>query len=95
MRPIFRLSFIDSGYLFPETYQFVDALSERLELNLKVYGPEKSAAWQEAHHGKRWEQGLSGLAAYNRDNKVEPMQRAIRGSECWNVVLRFAAKSVH
>jgi phosphoadenosine phosphosulfate reductase len=68
---------IDSGYLFPETYQFVDELANRLSLNLKVYAPETSAAWQEAKHGKRWEQGLAGLEAYNQDNKVEPMQRAI------------------
>jgi phosphoadenosine phosphosulfate reductase len=68
---------IDSGYLFPETYQFVDELTERLSLNLKVYRPERSGAWQEARHGKRWEQGLTGLEAYNQDNKVAPMQRAI------------------
>ena len=68
---------IDSGYLFPETYQFVDELTEKLCLNLKVFRPERSAAWQEARNGKRWEQGLTGLDAYNQDNKVEPMQRAI------------------
>jgi phosphoadenosine phosphosulfate reductase len=68
---------IDSGYLFPETYQFVDELTEKLRLNLKVFRPERSAAWQEARNGKRWEQGLTGLDAYNQDNKVEPMQRAI------------------
>lgn len=27
----------DTGYLFPETYQFIDELTERLNLNLKVY----------------------------------------------------------
>lgn len=68
---------IDSGYLFPETYQFVDKLTARLSLNLKVYSPERSGAWQEARHGKRWEQGLDGLEAYNQENKVAPMQRAI------------------
>jgi len=68
---------IDSGYLFAETYQFIDALTERLGLNLKVFRPERSGAWQEARNGKRWEQGLAGLEAYNQDNKVEPMQRAI------------------
>jgi phosphoadenosine phosphosulfate reductase len=76
-QPDIPVVLIDSGYLFPETYKFVDELTERLALNLKVYGPRKSAAWQEAHHGKRWEKGLAGLDAYNRDNKVEPMQRAI------------------
>jgi len=69
--------FIDTGYHFAETYRFVDAMSERLSLNLKVYRPRLSAAWQEARHGKRWKQGRDGLEQYNRDNKVEPMQRAL------------------
>jgi len=68
---------IDSGYLFPETYRFVDELTARLKLNLKVFNPERSGAWQEARDGKRWEQGLAGLEAYNQENKVTPMQRAI------------------
>lgn len=73
--------FIDTGYLFPETYQFVDRLTERLELNLKVYRCPISPAWQEARFGRRWEQGLDALNAYNYDNKVEPMQRALRELE--------------
>ncbi|PAR69123.1 phosphoadenosine phosphosulfate reductase domain-containing protein, partial [Vibrio metoecus] len=46
----------DTGYLFPETYQFIDELTERLNLNLKVYSATVSAAWQEARYGKLWEQ---------------------------------------
>ncbi len=68
---------IDTGYLFPETYAFVDELTRRLDLNLKVYRPLTSAAWQEARHGRRWEQGVEGIEAYNRENKVEPMTRAL------------------
>jgi phosphoadenosine phosphosulfate reductase len=68
---------IDTGYLFPETYRFVDELTERLGLNLKVYRSELSAAWQEARYGKLWEQGVEGIEQYNRMNKVEPMQRAL------------------
>jgi phosphoadenosine phosphosulfate reductase len=68
---------IDTGYLFPETYKFIDELTERLQLNLRVYRPVLSGAWQETRHGKRWELGLPALEAYNHDNKVEPMQRAI------------------
>lgn len=78
---------VDTGYLFPETYQFVDQLRERLALNLHVYRPRMSPAWQEALYGKRWEQGLEGIEAYNRDNKVEPMQRAL---EALNVGTWFA-----
>ena len=67
----------DTGYLFPETYQFIDELTERLQLNLKVYRAELSAAWQEARYGKLWEQGVEGIERYNQLNKVEPMARAL------------------
>lgn len=68
---------IDTGYLFPETYRFIDELTERLDLNLKVYRPELSAAWQEARYGRRWEQGVEGIDAYNQETKVRPMERAL------------------
>ena len=89
-RPDIPVLFIDTGYLFPETYQFVDRLTDRLKLNLKVYQSPVSPAWQEARHGKRWQQGLSGLETYNRDNKVEPMERALRelGVGTWFAGLR-------
>ena len=66
----------DTGYLFPETYQFIDQLTERLSLNLKTYRAPQSSAWQEARYGRLWEQGLDGLEQYNRINKVIPMQNA-------------------
>lgn len=84
--------FVDTGYLFPETYVFADKLQERLSLNLKVVSPLWTAARQEAVHGKRWEMGVEGLEAYNLDNKVEPMNRAIRelGAGAWLSGLRRA-----
>lgn len=69
--------FVDTGYHFKETYEFVDHLSQRLHLNLQVYRAKHSAAWQEARYGQRWEQGAEAIAAYNQENKVEPMQRAL------------------
>ena len=48
-----------------------------LHRHLQVFRPETSTAWQEARHGKRWEDGLAGLDAYNLDNKVQPMERAL------------------
>lgn len=67
----------DTGYLFPETYQFVDTLVARLKLNLQVYRDELTPAWQEARYGKLWEQGINGIEKYNRMNKVAPMQKAL------------------
>jgi phosphoadenosine phosphosulfate reductase len=86
---------VDTGYLFPETYRFVDALTERLHLNLKVYRAATSPAWQEARYGKLWEQGLDGITRYNQMNKVEPMQRALDelGARGWIVGLRRSQAS--
>jgi len=88
--PDIPVIFVDTGYLFPETYRFAEELTERLNLNLKTYLPLQSAAHQEAVHGKLWEQGLEGLETYNRINKVEPMNRAIKelGAEAWLSGLR-------
>ena len=68
---------IDTGYLFPETYRFVDELTGKLQLNLKVYRPPLAPAQFEAEYGKLWEQGVEGITEYNRIMKVEPMQQAL------------------
>jgi phosphoadenosine phosphosulfate reductase len=82
--------FIDTGYLFPETYQFVDQLTERLDLNLHVYRSPLSPAWLEARHGRLWENGVEGIEHYNSISKVERMCRALQnlGAGTWLAGLR-------
>lgn len=70
--------FIDTGYLFAQTYQFADELKRKLDLNLHIYQPNMTAARQEALYGKLWEMDEKALEHYHQINKVEPMQRAIR-----------------
>jgi phosphoadenosine phosphosulfate reductase len=81
---------VDTGYLFPETYRFVDELTKRLDLNLKVVRSDASPAWQESRFGKLWDQGLEGIEQYNRINKQEPMDRALNelGAHTWFAGLR-------
>ncbi len=95
LQPDLPVVFIDTGYLFPETYRFAEELTERLGLNLRVYHPLMTAARQEALHGKLWEQGVEGLEKYGRINKVEPMNRAMRelGAVAWLTGLRRAHAS--
>lgn len=76
--PNIPIIFIDTGYLFPETYLFAKELKHRLNLNLKTYKAKLSSAEQEQQYGKLWEQGISGLDKYNKMNKIEPMNRAIK-----------------
>ncbi len=88
--PDIPVVFIDTGYMFPETYRFAAELTEKLNLNLKKYRSPISAAEQEALHGRLWEQGADGLKTYNFMNKVEPMDRAIKelGARAWLAGLR-------
>ena len=93
--PRIPVIFIDTGYLFPSTYTFAQELTERLQLNLKTYTPQQTAAQQEALYGKLWEQDAEGLERYNRINKVEPMNRAITelGATAWLSGLRRSQSS--
>lgn len=89
-RPDIPVILVDTGYLFPETYRFIDRLSDQLALNLKVYRPQIGVAWMEARLGRLWEDGTDGLKQYNRLRKIEPMQRALDelGVRTWIAGLR-------
>ena len=86
---------LDTQYLFPETYRFADKLTDRLKLNLKVYQSPVSREWQEARHGKLWEQGADGIAQFNIINKTEPMARALTelNAQAWIAGLRRSQSS--
>jgi phosphoadenosine phosphosulfate reductase len=88
--PRVRVLFLDTGYLFPETYQFAEELTKRFDLDLRVYSPQMTAARQEALYGKLWEGGERDLEHYQRINKIEPMDRALRelAPQAWIAGLR-------
>jgi len=77
-KPDIPIVLIDTGYLFPQTYNFIDMLVKKWNLNLKVFRSTISAAWQEARYGKLWTQGIKGINLYNTFNKVEPMDLAFK-----------------
>ena len=82
--------FVDTGYLFPETYEYARTLGQKLGFKEKTYSAMTSSAYQEASNGKLWEQGKEGMAKYNFLNKKEPMDRALRelGATAWLAGLR-------
>ena len=76
--PNIPVIWVDTGYLHLETYRFAEALTARLQLNLKVYQSSLSPARMEATYGRLWEQGnVVALNRYDTIRKVEPMQRAL------------------
>jgi phosphoadenosine phosphosulfate reductase len=91
VRPDLPVVWVDTGYLPAETYRFAEALTGRLDLNLKGVQAELTPARMEALHGRLWEsEALADLDRYDRIRKVEPMQRALDelGATAWLAGLR-------
>lgn len=76
--PKIPIIFLDTGYLFPETYQFAEALRQRFGLRIEVYSPLMTAARQEALFGRLYDGDEDDLRRYQEINKLEPMRRALR-----------------
>jgi phosphoadenosine phosphosulfate reductase len=93
--PKMPVVWLDTGYLFPETYQYAEQLIEQLGVDVQVYQSKISAARQEALYGKLWQQGEEGNAQYSLINKVEPMNRALLdlGADIWVSGLRRSHSS--
>jgi phosphoadenosine phosphosulfate reductase len=89
--PNIPIIWIDTGYLPSETYKFAEELTQKLNLNLKVYQGEISPARMEALYGRLWDRkDLESLNLYDRLRKVEPMQRALQElkAQAWLAGLR-------
>ncbi len=86
--------FIDTGFLFPETYRYAEELMEKFPLDYRIYQPYRfRRPHAGASAGNLWEQGRGG-APRNTGllTKVEPMSRALReiGGDVWLSGLRRA-----
>lgn len=83
--PEIPVVFIDTGFLFPETYRYAEDLGKRLNLDLRVYQPTVSAARMQALWGNLWEQGKEGADKYGVLTKIEPLDRALKelGADVW------------
>ncbi|MFT3992385.1 MAG: phosphoadenylyl-sulfate reductase [Luteolibacter sp.] len=89
--PQIPVVFIDTGFLFPETYRYADDLMARFKnLDLRVYQPKLSAARLQALYGNLWERDQEGADQYGLITKVEPMNRALKeiGADVWLSGLR-------
>jgi phosphoadenosine phosphosulfate reductase len=69
---------LDTGVLFPETYETRDALVERYGLKLKSFAPLDPP-------DRLWATDPDGCCAIR---KVEPLERALRGYDAWITGIR-------
>lgn len=75
VKPDIKVVAVDTGFLFPETIAFAEALRARLNLNLHFYRPKVERELFLAEHGKMWRSSPDACCAMN---KREPFDRAKR-----------------
>ncbi len=78
--PDIPIIFIDTGYLTPETYSFVEKLRREMDLNLHIYSSKRTTSMQEAVDGLRWKDEESKeFERFKYEVKGEPLERALVG----------------
>jgi phosphoadenosine phosphosulfate reductase len=85
-----RVFTLDTGRLFPETYELIDATRQCYGRNIEVYAPDAAAVQR-----LTTEKGFHSFyeSVENRKEcchvrKVEPLARALRGARVWVTGLR-------
>lgn len=78
--------FIDTGLLFPETYELHRALERHYGVHLRSVKPALSVHSQEIHYGARlWEREPDQCCAMR---KVAPLAQALAGRTAWMTGIR-------
>jgi phosphoadenosine phosphosulfate reductase len=77
---------LDTGLLFPETYELMDNLERRFKLNLIRVRPEQTVEEQVATYGDALWEADPNQCCYLR--KVIPLDRALAGYDAWVAGLR-------
>ena len=86
IEPRVEVFYLDTGFLFPETYQTRDRVVERYGLNLVGYTSLLTPGQQAEQHGEAlW---LSNPDLCCQLRKVEPNARALEGKRAWVSGLR-------
>jgi len=77
-KPDIRIIFIDTGFLFPQTHQFMQQLRRRLDLNVWTYRTNHDPfayLHQAGEENPTWRKDVQACC---QANKNEPFERAIR-----------------
>ena len=78
IRPDIKIIMVDTGYLFPETFAFMEQLRRRLNLNVWIYRTRQDPLAYLAAAGEgdpKWRADVDRCCAANKN---EPFERAIK-----------------
>ncbi|WP_434985036.1 phosphoadenosine phosphosulfate reductase family protein [Vreelandella zhaodongensis] len=90
VRPDTPIVWMDSGYNTEATYQFADALIQRLNLNMVSFIPKRTRAHREALEGPMPSIDDPRHTAFTQEVKIEPFERALweMQPDVWFTALR-------
>jgi phosphoadenosine phosphosulfate reductase len=84
--PSYRIFYLDTDLLFPETYQLRDRLAERYGVRFERRATPRSLEQQALRHGEKlWERDPDLCC---RLRKVEPLREMLSGLDAWITAIR-------
>jgi phosphoadenosine phosphosulfate reductase len=88
--PQIEIFSIDTGRLYPETYELIERLQRRYGRALRIYYPDAAALenWVGDHGINGFRDGLEQRRGCCATRKVEPFRRAISGRNAWVTGIR-------
>lgn len=78
VEPNLKVIWCDTGYNTPQTYKHAYQVTEQLNLNIKLYIPQQTAAYRDAFFGGIPEVNSSQHDEFTKQVKLEPFQRAMQ-----------------
>lgn len=81
---------LDTGRLFPQTYELIDQTTKRLKINIKVIFPtaEKMTELVENQGVNGFYHSIENRKACCSIRKIEPLKKALQGVDVWITGLR-------
>jgi phosphoadenosine phosphosulfate reductase len=88
--PQIEIFSIDTGRLYPETYELIERLQKRYGRALRIYYPnaENLESWVGEHGINGFREGLDQRRGCCGTRKVEPFRRAVSGRNAWVTGIR-------
>ena len=86
INPRVDLFFLDTGFLFPETYELRRRLEDRYQIEIRVFEADITPQEQEIRFGAKLWSTDPDLCC--RLRKLEPLREALRGRTAWITAIR-------
>ena len=86
LNPVIDVFFLDTGFLFPETYELRQRLEERYQIQIREFKTDITPAQQEQRFGPKLWSTNPDLCC--RLRKLEPLRDALQGRDAWVTAIR-------